>query len=240
MKHVTGIVLAAGKGSRMHLETPKQFLMVDEKPLLYYSLKAFEESPVDDIVVVTNEEYVEFCLRDIIEKYHITKAGKVVAGGSERYWSVWNGLVECGETDYVLIHDAARPCLTVKMIQDSILKVEECGACTVGVPVKDTIKIVNEQQEGIDTPPREFLWQIQTPQSFLYDDLVAAYKKMKCSEDRDITDDTMIIERYLGKKTSVIMGSYCNIKVTTPEDLSVVEIFLKKMKKVVDTDESWC
>ncbi|MDE6432593.1 MAG: 2-C-methyl-D-erythritol 4-phosphate cytidylyltransferase [Lachnospiraceae bacterium] len=239
MEHVTGIVLAAGKGSRMHLETPKQFLMVDEKPLLYYSLKVFEESTVDDIVLVTNEEYVEFCQRDIIEKYHIKKVKKIVTGGSERYWSVWNGLVECRGTDYVLIHDAARPCLTAKMIYDSILKVRECGACTMGVPVKDTIKVVNEKNEGIDTPPRESLWQIQTPQSFLYDDLVAAYEKMKYSGDRDITDDTMIIERYLGKKTSVVKGNYCNIKVTTPEDLLVVEIFLKKMKKAVDTDESW-
>lgn len=240
MKHVTGIVLAAGKGSRMHLETPKQFLIIDEKPLLYYSLKVFEESPVDDIVVVTNEEYVEFCMRDIIEKYHITKVRKVVPGGAERYWSVWKGLEACRGTDYVLIHDAARPCLTEKMIYDSILKVMECGACTVGVPVKDTIKVVDKKREGIDTPPRECLWQVQTPQSFLYDDLVTAYEKMKCSEDRDITDDTMIIERYLGKKTHVVMGDYCNIKVTTPEDLLVAEIFLKKMKKVVDTDKSWC
>jgi len=240
MGHVTGIVLAAGKGSRMHLDTPKQFLIIDEKPLLYYSLKAFEESSVNDIVVVTNEEYVEFCLRDIIEKYHITKVRKVVPGGSERYWSVWKGLEACRETDYVLIHDAARPCLTAKMIHDSILKVMECGACTVGVPVKDTIKVVNETGEGIDTPSRERLWQVQTPQSFLYDDLVAAYEKMKCSGDRDVTDDTMIIERYLEKKTYMVMGDYCNIKVTTPEDLLVAEIFLKKMKKVVDTDKSWC
>ncbi len=239
MGHVTGIVLAAGKGSRMHLETPKQFLIIDGKPLLYYSLKAFEESSVNDIVVVTNEEYVEFCLRDIIEKYHITKVRKVVPGGSERYWSVWKGLEACSETDYVLIHDAARPCLTAKMIHDSVLKVMECGACTVGVPVKDTIKVVSEKGEGIDTPSRERLWQVQTPQSFLYDDLVAAYEKMKCSGDRDITDDTMIMERYLKKKTYMVMGDYCNIKVTTPEDLLVAEIFLKKMKKVVDTDKSW-
>lgn len=240
MEHITGIVLAAGKGSRMNMETPKQFLRIGQKPLLYYSLMAFEESCVDDIILVTNEEYREYCLRDIIEKYPIKKVKRIISGGSERYWSVWNGLEQCKGADYVLIHDAARPCITSKIIEASISEVKKSGACTVGVPVKDTIKVVDEKGEGIDTPPREKLWQVQTPQSFAYGDIVAAYEKMRISGDVDITDDTMIVERYIGKKTRIIMGDYCNIKVTTPEDLMVAEIFLKKMKKVVDTDGSWC
>lgn len=238
MKHITAIVLAAGKGSRMHSQTPKQFLKIGEKPLLYYSLKAFEESSVDEIVLVTNEEYKDYCIKDIVNKYHITKVKKVVSGGTERYWSVWNGLMQSKEAEYVLIHDGARPCLTKQMIEDSVSEVMKGGACTVGVPVKDTIKIVNGKNEGIETPSRDCLWQVQTPQSFAYKDIVMAYEKMKLSGDTDITDDTMIIERYLGKKTKVIMGDYCNIKVTTPEDLLVSKIFLKKLKKVVDNDES--
>lgn len=240
MKHITGIVLAAGKGSRMKMETPKQFLEIGQKPLLYYSLKAFEESRVDDIILVTNDEYREYCLQNIIEKYDIKKVKGIITGGTERYWSVWNGLEQCKEADYVLIHDAARPCITSKIIEESISEVMKSGACTVGVPVKDTIKVVDENGEGVETPPRKQLWQVQTPQSFAYENIVAAYEKMRISGDTDITDDTMIVERYIGKKIRIIMGDYCNIKVTTPEDLMVAEIFLKKMKKVVDTDGSWC
>lgn len=238
MEHITAIVLAAGKGSRMQSDIPKQFMMIEEKPLLYYSLRAFEESRVDDIIVVSNEEYVEYCTQNIIEKYRIGKVKKIVTGGSQRYWSVWNGLQQCKEADYVLIHDAARPCLTQKMIEDSIAEVKKSDACTVGVPVKDTIKVVNEKQEGIETPKREMLWQVQTPQSFKCKDIVSAYEKMKVSGESDFTDDTMIMERYLGKKTKIIMGDYCNIKVTTPEDLQVAKIFLKKIKKVVDIERT--
>lgn len=232
MERVTAIILAAGKGSRMLSETPKQFMEISGKPLIYYSLKTFEESPVDDIIVVTNEQYVQYCW-NIIEEYQIKKVKGIVHGGSERYWSVLNGLKACAGTEYVLIHDAARPCVTDKMIADSIEEVQRCGACTVGVPVKDTIKVVNEEQEGIDTPPRERLWQVQTPQSFKYEDILSAYGKMEQSGDTDITDDTMIIERYLGRKTKMVQGDYCNIKVTTPEDLMVAENFLKKWKKLL-------
>jgi 2-C-methyl-D-erythritol 4-phosphate cytidylyltransferase len=117
------------------------------------------------------------------------------------------------------------------MIADSIDGVKQYGACTVAVPVKDTIKVVDEYCFGVNTPPRDTLWQVQTPQSFLYEDLLEAYEEMREADDTDITDDTMIIERYLNKKTKVIMGDYCNQKVTTEEDLWTVENFLKKTKK---------
>lgn len=232
MERVTAIILAAGKGSRMLSETPKQFMEISGKPLIYYSLKTFDESMIDDIVVVTNEQYIQYCW-NIIEEYQIKKVKTIVCGGSERYWSVLNGLKACVGSEYVLIHDSARPCVTDKMIKDSIEEVRRCGACTVGVPVKDTIKVVNEKREGIDTPPRESLWQVQTPQSFKYGDILSAYQKMQQSGDKDITDDTMIIERYLGRITKMVQGDYCNIKVTTPEDLMVAEIFLKKWKKLL-------
>lgn len=229
--HITAIVLAAGKGSRMQSDIPKQYMDIDGKPVLYYSLKAFEESSVDDIILVTSEDDVSYCKCEIVEKYHIDKVKGIVAGGSERYWSVKNGLYSANGADYVLIHDAARPCLTRKMIENSIEWVQKTGACTVGVPVKDTIKLVNADCFGIETPPRDLLWQVQTPQSFSYSNIMEAYRCMEQSNDTDITDDTMIMERYLGVKTKMIFGDYCNIKITTPEDLSIAEIFLKKSKK---------
>lgn len=232
----TAIVLAAGRGNRMHSEVPKQFLELRGKPVLYYSLSAFEESRVDDVVLVTGKQDIDYCKKNIIEKYDFHKVKYIVEGGTERYWSVKNGLSVVNDSDYVLIHDAARPCLTQKMIEDSITEVSRSGACTLGVPVKDTIKVVDADNFGVGTPARNTLWQIQTPQSFVFREIMEAYKIMKQAGDTDITDDTMIMERYLGRKTKVIMGDYCNIKITTPEDLLITEIFLEKMKKVVDTD----
>lgn len=236
MKHITAIVLAAGKGSRMHSDVPKQFLDLCGKPVLFYSLEAFERSRVEDIILVTGENEIEYCKKDIIQKYHFHKVKAVVPGGTERYWSVKNGLQAAGGADYVLIHDAARPCLTQKIIEDSILTVLETAACTVGVPVKDTIKLVDDDGFGTETLPRNYLWQIQTPQSFYYKDIVKAYEIMERVQDKDITDDTMIMERYLKKKIKVILGDYYNIKITTKEDLLAAENFLKKIKKVVDMD----
>lgn len=229
--HITAIVLAAGKGSRMQSEIPKQYMNIDGKPVLYYSLKAFEESLVDDIILVTSENSVSYCKNEIVEKYDICKVKAIIAGGEERYLSVKKGLMSADKADYVLIHDAARPCLTMDIIKRSIEEVQITGACTVGVPVKDTIKLVDDDCFGLDTPPRNRLWQIQTPQSFLYRDILEAYRILEASGDTDITDDTMIIERYLDKKVKVIQGDYCNIKITTTEDLSVVENFFKKNKK---------
>lgn len=226
--HITAIVLAAGKGSRMKSDIPKQYMLIDGKPVLSYALKAFQNSSVTDIILVSSEEDVTYCKNDIVDKYGFTKVKSVVSGGSERYWSVKNGLLAAKGADYILIHDAARPCLTVRNIEDSIETVKKTGACTLGVPVKDTIKIVDMECYGVDTPSRDFLWQIQTPQAFAYKDIVEAYRRMEQTNDTDITDDTMIVERYIGKKTKVIMGDYCNIKITTPEDLWIAEMCLKK------------
>lgn len=236
MEHITAIVLAAGKGSRMHSDVPKQFLDLCGKPVLFYSLEAFEQSQVENVILVAGESEIEYCKKNIIEKYHFHKVKAVVSGGTERYWSVKNGLQAARGADYVLIHDAARPCLTQKIIENSILTVLETGACTIGVPVKDTIKLVDDNGFGVETLPRNYLWQMQTPQSFCYKDIVEAYEIMERVQDKDITDDTMIMERYLKKKIKVILGDYCNIKITTKEDLLAAEKFLKKIKKVVDMD----
>lgn len=231
MGKVTAIILAAGKGNRMHSEVPKQFLELDGKPVLYYSLNAFEQSTVDDIILVTGKEDIAYCEEEIINKYHFNKVRTIVAGGTERYWSVKNGLAAAKGAEYVLIHDAARPCIGQDIIERSIIEVMRNGSCTVGMPVKDTIKVVDCNHYGIDTPSRDTLWQIQTPQCFRYQEIVAAYEKMEQAKDTDITDDTMIMERYFGVRTKVILGDYCNIKITTPEDLNIAEIFLRNLEE---------
>ena len=236
MEHITAIVLAAGKGSRMGLDIPKQFFNLCGKPVLFYSLEAFEQSQVEKVVLVTGEDDIDYCKTDIIEKYHFHKVKTIISGGTERYWSVKNGLQAAKGSDYILIHDAARPCLTQEIIENSISAVLETGACTIGVPAKDTIKLVDDNGFGIETLPRNYLWQIQTPQSFCYKDILEAYEIMDQAKETDITDDTMIMERYLKKKVKVVLGDYCNIKITTKEDLLVAEEFLKKLKKNVDMD----
>lgn len=228
---VSAIVLAAGKGSRMQTDVPKQYIEIGNRPILYYSLYAFMQSTVDNIILVTRQEDVEYCRRNVVEQYHIDKVSDIVAGGSERYWSVWNGLQACRDADYVLIHDAARPCIAVDRIEEIISAVRRWEACSLGVPVKDTIKQVDEAGFGIATPPRSSLWQIQTPQAFGYRQLIQAYEKMKQDCATDITDDTMIVERYLSLKTKIIQGDYSNLKVTTSDDLDVVEKFFEKNKK---------
>ncbi|MGN0394377.1 MAG: 2-C-methyl-D-erythritol 4-phosphate cytidylyltransferase [Coprococcus sp.] len=226
---VTAILLAAGKGSRMKSNIQKQFMMLGEYPVIYYSLRTLEESPVDDIILVTGYDDIEYCRTNIVEKYGFFKVKKIVAGGNERYESVRNALNAADESEYILIHDGARPFITSRMICDSIRNVKIYGACTVGMPVKDTIKRVDRELMGIETPDRKFLYQIQTPQIFEREILVNSYRKLTEANDNSVTDDTMVVERYSGKKTKVLEGSYMNLKITTPEDLQIAEIFLKNV-----------
>ena len=155
------------------------------------------------------------------------KVTNVVAGGKERYDSVEQGL-HCIEDGIVLIHDGARPFVTKDMILRSIEVARESGACTVGMPVKDTIKVVDEEGYGIQTPDRKTLWQIQTPQTFQLPVIKEAYVKMRSSEAVNITDDTMLVEYFSSIRAKVIEGDYCNIKITTPEDMVLAEAFLRQ------------
>ena len=145
-KKITAIVLAAGKGSRMQSKVPKQYLPILEKPVLFYSLQAFEKSIVDEIVLVTGKEEQEYCRKEIIEKYGFQKVVHIVEGGEERYHSVYQGLLVAKDADYVLIHDGARPLITIDIIHNAFQEVKKTGACVVGMPVKDTIQIVTEEQ----------------------------------------------------------------------------------------------
>lgn len=231
MERITAIVLAAGSGKRMNSNVHKQYMMLAGKPVLYYALKTFDESAVTDIVLVTGDGEVEYCRREIVERYSIGKVCAIVEGGKERYHSVYEGLKAAEGADYVLIHDGARPLVTTDIVTRSIEAVKENLACVVGMPVKDTIKIVSEDGFAKETPKRSELWQVQTPQSFSYPLIAEAYKRVLASGDTTVTDDAMVLERITRQKVRVIEGSYHNIKITTPEDLMVAEAYLKDVSK---------
>lgn len=231
MNKITAIVLAAGSGSRMKSKTKKQFMEIKGKPVIWYSLFEFEKSRVDEIILVTGKEDIDYCKKEIVEKYNLKKIKNVVAGGSERYESVYNGLKEV-TGNMVLIHDGARPLINNEIIERSIEGTIKSDACVVGVPVKDTIKRANKEGYIIDTPNRSELWITQTPQSFKTDLVKMAYKKMKEELEKgnttlNITDDAMVVEEFTTNQVRFVQGDYKNIKVTTPEDIDIAELFIE-------------
>ena len=152
----TAIVLAAGQGKRMHSKIQKQFLEIQGYPVLYYSLRCFQESPlIQDIILVTGEDALSYCKEEIVKKYGFTKVSNVIAGGKERYDSVYAGLCACKDCRYVLIHDGARPFITEEIIERGLEKVKETGACVVGMPSKDTIKLSDAEGYVKETPDRK-------------------------------------------------------------------------------------
>ena len=223
----TAIVLAAGSGKRMNSKVHKQYLIIQDRPVLYYSLKAFEDSAVDEIVLVVGKGEEKFCRKEIVDKYGISKVKAIVEGGKERYHSVFEGLKQTSDADYVLIHDGARPFVNQDIIRRCVQEVQKYQACVVGMPVKDTIKIADEEGYAKQTPDRKNVWMIQTPQTFSYALIYEAYEEMLKTEDTAITDDAMVLERIKGKKSKLIEGSYRNIKITTPEDLLIANVYLQ-------------
>ena len=221
----TAIVLAAGQGKRMGTEVQKQFLELKEKPIIYYSLRTFEDSPlIDSVILVTNQGNEAFCQKEIVDKYQFKKVHKIVTGGAERYHSVWNGLQEV-EGGHVLIHDGARPFLTEEIIVRVYETLQECRACAVGMPVKDTIKMVDTEGYIVDTPDRNYVWQIQTPQAFETELVKTAYAKLMTQSEIRVTDDAQVVEEMMYEDVKLVPGSYENIKITTPEDLKIAEVF---------------
>ena len=228
----TAIVLAGGSGSRMHSDKAKQYIEVLGVPLIVHALRTFQESPVDAIILVVREGDQDYVRREIVERYGITKVTGVVPGGKERFDSVWAGISACadisGEDSVIMIHDGARPFVSQKMISDSIEAALKYGACTVAVPVKDTIKVVDKEGFGIDTPDRASLYQVQTPQTFRASVIIEAHRRFREEPRKGITDDTMLVEEYLGQRVFIVPGDYRNLKVTTPEDILLTEALSRK------------
>lgn len=227
-KH-TAIVLAAGKGSRMQSAVPKQYLELCGKPVLYYSLAAFEESFVDEIILVTGKDDISYCKEQIVERYGFQKVTKIIDGGAERYLSVYQGLLAAEEADYVYIHDGARPFVDAAILSDAKACVEQYQACVAGMPVKDTIKIVDAEDFAKETPERKYVWQVQTPQVFSYALVREAYDMLMKDQDvYSVTDDAMVVETMLNYPVKLFQASYKNIKITTPEDLQIAELFVQR------------
>ncbi len=237
MGKCTAIVLSAGKGKRMGADRAKQYLDLCGRPVLYYCLKAFQDSFIDDIVIVASVDDFDYIREEIVNKYKITKVTGIVEGGAERYDSVLAGLHAVGSSEgkagnsYVFIHDGARPFVDEEMLTRAYETVKKYGTAITAVPSKDTVKIVNNEGITLDTPDRNTVWLMQTPQVFAYEPILEAYEKMHRYMEAlprmsTITDDAMVMEKFGDLPVHVCEGSYRNIKITTPEDMKVAEAFL--------------
>lgn len=230
-KKTAAIVLAAGSGKRMESSTKKQYMLIKDKPVIYYSLKTFQESFVDEIVLVVSSEDMKYCREKIVDRYGFDKVRFLVEGGKERYHSVAAGLQCLKECNYVFIHDGARPMVTKEMLNRLLACVEAEGACVAGVPVKDTIKIADKNGFIEQTPDRKFVWMVQTPQVFEYSLIKNAYDLLLKREQEfirkgiSVTDDAMVVESLTGHKVKLVEGSYENMKITTPGDMKIAELF---------------
>lgn len=224
---VSVIIAAAGMSNRMGSKINKQFIVIDNKPILAHTIEKFEACKyVDEIIVVSKEQEVEYCRKEIIRKYGYRKVTNIIKGGKERQDSIYNGIMALNErTDIVLTHDGARPFVRMESIVNGIKGALDYGSCVIGVPLKDTIKVIEEDNQVHHTPNRALLWAAQTPQCFQIDLLKEGYE-YAISEGILGTDDSSLVEKK-GYPVKMIMGNYDNIKITTPEDLVVAQSIAK-------------
>ncbi|MDY4011702.1 MAG: 2-C-methyl-D-erythritol 4-phosphate cytidylyltransferase [Fusobacterium gastrosuis] len=223
-KKVAFILAAAGLGKRMGLDYPKQFLEYKGEPLFYSSLKiAFENKLIDEIYIITNEENLEYMNKFCKEKELFSKVKKIVKGGAERQESVYNALREIKNADCVIIQDGVRPFLKDEYIEKTLEVVDDgYDGAVIGVKVKDTVKLVDIDNEIISTPARDFIILVHTPQTFKFDIIKQAHEEAKQRKIK-ATDDSMLVERMDNKRIKFIHGDYDNIKITTKEDLKFLK-----------------
>ena len=226
-KIVSAVIVSAGNSTRMG-GINKQFLELDGAPVIVNTITMFQRSHlIDEIIIVTRECDIDEIAK-LVKKYDFYKVNNIVPGGETRQLSVYNGVVNTFDTaDLVVIHDGARPLVTVKVIEETIKAAAKFGAAATGVKVKDTVKVVDDNNNIIDTPDRAYMRFIQTPQVFdkkLYLDAVETVENSK-----DFTDDCKLIEAY-GETVKFVDGDYDNIKITTPEDIELAENYLKRRR----------
>ncbi|MBE6804798.1 MAG: 2-C-methyl-D-erythritol 4-phosphate cytidylyltransferase [Ruminococcaceae bacterium] len=224
---VSAVIVSAGNSTRMG-GINKQFLELDGVPVIVNTITMFQRcNMIDEIIIVTRESKID-AVAKLVEKYDFYKVNNIVAGGETRQLSVYEGVTSTSNiADLVVIHDGARPLVTVKVIEETIKAAAEYGAAATGVKVKDTVKVVDDNDNIIDTPDRAYMRFIQTPQVFdkkLYLDAVASVENSK-----DFTDDCKLLEAY-GKTVKFVDGDYENIKITTPEDIELAENYLKRRR----------
>lgn len=253
-EYCTAVVLAAGRGKRMGARVAKQYLEIENRPLLFYALSAFEKSKLIDsiVLVVGDTQQIAYCKKNVLEAYGFQKVDMITVGGRERYDSVRCALrairgeqeaAKCevirpipdrAQNGYVFLHDGARPVLTEDILARCLEAVKQYGVCAAAMPAKDTVKIADENGFAKTTPPRDLVWTIQTPQTFAFPLIYGAYEKMETLRPEwektglHVTDDAMVVETFTDRKVKLVEGSYENIKVTTPEDLNLAGLFLAK------------
>ena len=238
-KRCAAIVLSAGQGKRMGASVQKQYIEIEGKPVIYHTLRTFQASDViDDVVLVVGEGQEQYVREDIVQRYCFSKVKVIVPGGAERYDSVWQGLkairdgrlADNGQTEYDFIHDGARMLVDEGILERGYETVIKYRACVAGMPSKDTVKLVDEQKFAVQTPKRKLVWNVQTPQIFEKTLITEAYSRLMREQCIDVTDDAMVVEQMMKVPVGLFEASYENIKITTREDLSVAESFLRRRK----------
>jgi 2-C-methyl-D-erythritol 4-phosphate cytidylyltransferase len=220
------IVVAAGTGSRFGGELPKQFQPLCGKPMVVYSLELFEKSDlIDEVVLVVHQDYLAYASQAIVDEYNFHKIRKITAGGETRQESVLAGLTACPTgIDLVAIHDAARPFLANDLFRRGMSQAAETGAAILAVQAKESIKL-GEKGMVSKTLKRDTVWIAQTPQVFRFAEILEANKRAEASQ-YEATDDSEIFEQY-GGKIAIVLGSYNNIKITTPGDMVLAQEIIK-------------
>ena len=222
---VGAIIVAAGEGKRMG-DIDKVFAPLGGEPILMRATRPFQECKlIDRIVVVVSGENYEKC-QHLAGKGEWSKVSDICVGGKRRQDSVAAGLQKIGDCGWVAIHDGARPLVTVEMIERGLAAARKTGSAAAAVPVTDTIKVVGSDEIVYETPPRQNLRAVQTPQVFRIDIIKDAYKKL----NKDVTDDAAMVEQ-AGYEVKLYSGSYDNIKITTPDDLKTAGVLLEKHEK---------
>lgn len=228
-RKVTALVAAAGIGKRMRTDTPKQFLLLDDKPILAHTLEQFSHcDTVTEITVVTRAEDI-LLVNDLVREFEIQKVTDILPGGETRQESVFLGLEQLDDNSIVLIHDGARPFITSEQIEALIIAVEKKGAAALGTPVKDTLKQTDANLSITATIPRENLYRMQTPQAFFTHEIKQAHSRARES-GLTVTDDCALMEQY-GRTVTIIESSDINIKITTPEDLWLAEAIYNRISE---------
>ncbi len=226
---VVAIIPAAGIGARMGFEKAKQFMDLCGKPILAVTLSHFQKcNLVDKIVLVVSQDDVDYCKREIVDRYKLSKVFKVIVGGKRRQDSVRNGVEAVADSyRWVLIHDGVRPLVTNGLIERVIKVAKDFRAVITGLPVKETVKEIDGQGSVLRSVDRSQLWLIQTPQIFRWEDINLAHQEAVKHGWEEATDDAFLIEK-MGIPVKIIEGEGNNIKVTTPQDLDIARLLISK------------
>lgn len=229
-----GVIFAGGSGTRMNTKSrPKQFLDLNGKPIIIYTIELFDNHPdIDGIVVVCLESWIPF-LQKMLKKFEITKVVRVIPGGVSGQDSIFKGL--CAAEEYakeknddsaiVLIHDGVRPLITDETISNNIAKVKECGSCITTVPAIETV-IINNHDDTLSIPKRSDCMMARAPQSFYLKDIIGAHRKSQEEGKTDFIDSCSLMS-YYGYKLGLVQGPMENIKITTPTDYFVLRAMVE-------------